>query len=83
MENELEYQIEVALRKLPGQTARELADKLGVERYPVNVTLYSSPKFFKDDSAKPCWCLVNEPLATSGRKELSKENTPIQTQSTT
>ena len=78
MENELEDQIEVALRKLPGQTARELANKLGVDRYPVNMALYSSPKFFKDDSAKPCWCLVNEPLATSGRKELSKENTPIQ-----
>ncbi len=78
MENDLEDQIEVALKELPGQTARELADKLGVERYPVNLTLYSSPKFFKDASAKPRWNLVNEPVATSVRKELSKESTPIQ-----
>jgi hypothetical protein len=58
LDQSLEKRIEVALRKTPGMTARELGALLGADKGDINSCLYHSAKFVKDESTRPCWSLT-------------------------
>lgn len=58
--DELISQIASELSETPGQTARQLAQTIGVHKTDLNPILYRNPSFVQDDSQRPRWFLKDE-----------------------
>lgn len=77
-QEELENRIEYELKELQGQTARQIALAIGVDKRAVNSLLYSSPKFVRDESLRPCWFLTDSAQEGSKSANLNSRREPLE-----